>query len=206
MPPSSRGCTREDSVGFRIVDVIEALTEVQAAPMFGTDQPRVSDIVRGSLQQFPADCLMRFITVRGSDVEIAVRPDQRAPGAGHLRVFGGGRRESATRPRDLATTQTSSNVIPNVRLGASGRLPERPRRVRRGIGKTPVVTVKSPGQASQARGRGFESRPPLSRRQRKRPFALVSTDVERLEGGAPRHAGRPAERRRLSGAEVHLPQ
>lgn len=75
----------------RIVDLIEArgLTQVQAAAILGTDQPRVSDIVRGSLQQFTADRLMRFITALGSDVEIAVHPSRRASGAGHLRVIGG---------------------------------------------------------------------------------------------------------------------
>ncbi|MGO8968376.1 MAG: helix-turn-helix domain-containing protein [Myxococcaceae bacterium] len=74
----------------RIVDLIEArgLTQVQAAAILGTDQPRVSDIVRGSLQQFTADRLMRFITALGSDVEIAVHPGRRARGAGHLRVVG----------------------------------------------------------------------------------------------------------------------
>lgn len=75
----------------RIVDLIEArgLTQVQAAAILGTDQPRVSDIVRGSLQQFTADRLMRFITALDSDVEIAVHPGRRAREAGHLRVVGG---------------------------------------------------------------------------------------------------------------------
>jgi len=62
-------------LALRIVDLIEAraLTQVQAA-ILGTDHPRVSDIVPGSLQQFTFDRLMRSITTLGSDVEIAGHP------------------------------------------------------------------------------------------------------------------------------------
>lgn len=55
----------------------------------GTAPPRGSDSVLGSMQQFTADRMMRFITALGSDVEIAVHPGRRASGAGHLRAVVG---------------------------------------------------------------------------------------------------------------------
>jgi predicted XRE-type DNA-binding protein len=72
----------------RIADLIEArgLTQVQAASLLGTDQPKVSAIVRGSLEQFTTDRLIRFITALGSDVDITVHTSNRSRGAGRLRV------------------------------------------------------------------------------------------------------------------------
>ena len=46
------------------------LTQVQAAKVLGLRQPKVSDLLRGRLDGFSTDRLLRFITRLGYDVHI----------------------------------------------------------------------------------------------------------------------------------------
>jgi predicted XRE-type DNA-binding protein len=46
------------------------LTTVQAAELLGTTQPKVSAVVRGQLSDVSMDCLFRFLTVLGMDVQV----------------------------------------------------------------------------------------------------------------------------------------
>lgn len=56
----------------RIVDE-RRLTQAQAAEILGTNQPTVSDLMRGKLHKFSLERLIGFLTALGQDVEISVR-------------------------------------------------------------------------------------------------------------------------------------
>jgi predicted XRE-type DNA-binding protein len=62
----------------------EELTQTEAAERLGTDQAKVSAIVRGRLEQFSTERLLQYAQMIGYDVEI--RFSRRHAGAGHLRV------------------------------------------------------------------------------------------------------------------------
>jgi len=50
------------------------LTQVQAASILGTTQPKVSDLMRGNLGSFTIDRLIRYLTALNMDVRIEVTP------------------------------------------------------------------------------------------------------------------------------------
>jgi predicted XRE-type DNA-binding protein len=52
----------------------QRLTQAQAAEILGTNQPTVSDLMRGKLSKFSLSRLIGFMTALGQDVEISVRP------------------------------------------------------------------------------------------------------------------------------------
>ena len=60
----------------RICSLIESkkLTQVQAARRLGVDQPKVSALMSGRLDQFSTDRLFRFINRLDQDVLIVIRP------------------------------------------------------------------------------------------------------------------------------------
>ena len=62
----------------------EDLTQTQAAERLGTDQAKVSAIIRGRLEQFSTERLLQYAQMIGYDVEI--RFSRRHTGAGHLRI------------------------------------------------------------------------------------------------------------------------
>ncbi len=53
------------------------LTQAQAAKIMGTDQPRISSLLRGRLDLFSVEMLMHFLNTLGQDVEIVVKPKPR---------------------------------------------------------------------------------------------------------------------------------
>ena len=61
---------------MRICDFLaeRKLTQVKAAALLGIDQPKVSALMRGKLDGFSIDRLLRFLNVLGHDVEIVIRP------------------------------------------------------------------------------------------------------------------------------------
>jgi len=63
----------------RIIDVIESrkLTQVEAAKLLGVDQPKVSLIYRGRLDDFSIERLMRFLNALGHDLRITVEAKAR---------------------------------------------------------------------------------------------------------------------------------
>jgi len=63
----------------RIIDIIQEqkLTQVAAAKLLGVDQPKVSLIFRGQLDQFSIERLMRFVNALGHDLRITVEPAAR---------------------------------------------------------------------------------------------------------------------------------
>lgn len=53
------------------------LTQAQAALLFGTSQPKVSDLLRGKLEGFSTDRLFRFLNALDCDIEIVIKPQKR---------------------------------------------------------------------------------------------------------------------------------
>jgi predicted XRE-type DNA-binding protein len=64
------------------------LTQVAAAKIMGVDQPKVSALLNGRLENFSSDRLMRFLTLLGQDVEIVIRAKRSARGHGQILVRG----------------------------------------------------------------------------------------------------------------------
>lgn len=68
----------------RIIDIIQErkLTQVAAAKVLGVDQPKISLIFRGQLDQFSLERLMRFLNALGHDLRITVdaKPRRRRRG------------------------------------------------------------------------------------------------------------------------------
>lgn len=66
-------------LAHRISQVIRErkYSQVEAAAMLGVTQPKVSDIVRGKLEGFTLDRLLKFLVRLGQEVEISVRPAKR---------------------------------------------------------------------------------------------------------------------------------
>ena len=64
----------------RIAAVLEQkrLTQVQAAKLLGIDQPKVSKLRRGQLQEFSTERLFRFLTALDQDVEIVIKRKPRS--------------------------------------------------------------------------------------------------------------------------------
>jgi len=62
----------------------ERLTQTEAAERLGTDQAKVSAIVRGRLDQFSTERLLQYAQRIGYDVEICL--NRRHVGAGRLRI------------------------------------------------------------------------------------------------------------------------
>jgi predicted XRE-type DNA-binding protein len=63
-------------LAIRISQLIAAqkLTQKKAAAVLGIDQPKVSALLRGKLDGFSTERLLRFINRLGQDVEISIRP------------------------------------------------------------------------------------------------------------------------------------
>src|SRR5262249_47168497 len=60
----------------RIRELIEErnLTQVRAAELLGLDQPKVSALVRGRVDGYSIDRLLRFLTSLGQRIEITIGP------------------------------------------------------------------------------------------------------------------------------------
>jgi predicted XRE-type DNA-binding protein len=74
-----------------IEDVIKRrrLTQAKAAALMGVDQPKVSALINGRLDNFSSDRLMRLLTRLGQDVEIRILATPPRRGQGRIRVLGG---------------------------------------------------------------------------------------------------------------------
>ena len=63
------------------------LTQAEAGKLLGLRQPKVSDLLRGRLDGFSTDRLLRFITLLGYDVQIRLSKAS-AHTQGHMEVMG----------------------------------------------------------------------------------------------------------------------
>jgi predicted XRE-type DNA-binding protein len=63
------------------------LKQVEAARLFGVQQPDVSKMLSGDFRQFSMERLLRFLVALGQDVEIVVKPHEaQASRAATLRI------------------------------------------------------------------------------------------------------------------------
>jgi predicted XRE-type DNA-binding protein len=87
LPDADEALAKAD-LARQIARIIERRdwTQAQAAQVLGLDQPRVSNLVRGRLEGFSTDRLLRFLNLLGQDIEIAVRPTTAAHPHAGLRV------------------------------------------------------------------------------------------------------------------------
>jgi predicted XRE-type DNA-binding protein len=71
----------------RLVDILgeERLTAMRAAEILGTDEPTVSDLMRGKMSRFSLERLIAFLNALDRDVELTVR--RRPPGSGRASRF-----------------------------------------------------------------------------------------------------------------------
>ncbi|HWK88569.1 MAG TPA: helix-turn-helix transcriptional regulator [Longimicrobium sp.] len=85
----------------QIAQAIEqrGLTQAAAAELLGTQQPVVSDLVRGRLEKFSMERLFAFLNRLGHDVEIAVRPKPRGRARAETVVRQAVRARPPARPR-----------------------------------------------------------------------------------------------------------
>ncbi len=60
----------------RVCDIVRErkLTQAQAAKVLGTNQPTVSDLMRGKFNKFSLERLIGFMMALGHNVEISVTP------------------------------------------------------------------------------------------------------------------------------------
>jgi predicted XRE-type DNA-binding protein len=72
----------------RIREIVRGrrLTQVSAAAVMGIDQPKVSALLSGRLQNISSERLMRLLTWLGQDVEIVVKSKPRRRQHGRIRV------------------------------------------------------------------------------------------------------------------------
>jgi len=63
----------------QVINVMESngLTQKDAAKLFGVTQPRVSDLVRGKIDLFSIDMLVRMLASAGVRVSVTVEPATR---------------------------------------------------------------------------------------------------------------------------------
>jgi predicted XRE-type DNA-binding protein len=73
----------------QISNVIEqrGLTQVEAAEVLGTTQPKVSDLLRGRLSGFSMERLIRYLNALNRDVQIVVRRTPRGRKHGNVSVI-----------------------------------------------------------------------------------------------------------------------
>jgi len=62
------------------------LAQAEAARRLGVDQPKVSALIRGRLQGFSIDRLLRFLVALDRDIEIVVKPKRRGLSTGRVKV------------------------------------------------------------------------------------------------------------------------
>ena len=90
--PNAEELNAKAQIAYRICGILEErkLTQQAAAELLGTDQPRVSALLRGRLEGFSSDRLFRFLNALDQDIEIVIRrakkKSSRAPGIRVLAV------------------------------------------------------------------------------------------------------------------------
>lgn len=73
--PDAEELNAKAQIAYRICDLLQErkLTQKAAAELLGTDQPRVSALLRGKLEGFSSDRLFRFLNALDQDIEIVIR-------------------------------------------------------------------------------------------------------------------------------------
>lgn len=73
--PDAEELNAKAQIAYRICGILEErkLTQQEAAELLGTDQPKVSALLRGKLEGFSSDRLFRFLNALDQEVEIVIR-------------------------------------------------------------------------------------------------------------------------------------
>lgn len=76
------------NLAHRICQVVKARkwTQTKAAGVLGVNQPKVSDLMRGRLDGFTVDRLLRFLNRLDQDVEISIRDSKKSGKPARTRV------------------------------------------------------------------------------------------------------------------------
>jgi predicted XRE-type DNA-binding protein len=61
-----------------------SLTQVKAAKLLGVSQPDLSHLLRGDVDDYSAERLMKMLTVFEQDIEIVMKPHRRAGKPGRI--------------------------------------------------------------------------------------------------------------------------
>lgn len=87
--PDAEEYQAKANLALRIVEIIQTrrLSQTKAAQILGVDQPKISALMRGKLDGFSIERLIRFLNTLGRDVEILVRPKPEGAKDAHLRVL-----------------------------------------------------------------------------------------------------------------------
>ncbi len=96
---------------------MRGLTQKQAGALLGISQPNVSTLLKGKLNGFSTDRLLRFLTLLGSDVKISVsRPDFRK--VGRVSVSPARRVVHPAAREAKVETSYGGNAKPNLKRGS----------------------------------------------------------------------------------------
>ena len=76
--PNAQEHLAKANLAHSIIHLIKAaqLSQKEAAERLGVDQPKISALIRGKLQDFSIERLMRFATALDQDVVITIRDPQ----------------------------------------------------------------------------------------------------------------------------------
>lgn len=78
--PNSEELLAKATLALKISDIIKGrhLSQVEAAKVLGTTQPKVSNLLNGRLQGFSMERLLRFLNALDRDVQIIVKRRSRS--------------------------------------------------------------------------------------------------------------------------------
>ena len=87
--PDAEGLNVQAQIAYRICELIQKrnLTLQEAACILGTDQPRVSALLRGRLEGFSSDRLFRFLNALDQEIEIVIRQTRKRSQPAGIRVL-----------------------------------------------------------------------------------------------------------------------
>ena len=88
--PDAEGLQAKAALAHQIASILahRRLTQVEAAQILGTRQPKVSALLAGRLDGFSIERLIRFLNALGQDVQIIVSPKPPSRKHADLRVTG----------------------------------------------------------------------------------------------------------------------
>ena len=86
--PDAQGLEAKAALANEIAEVVtdRHLTQVEAAMILGTGQPKVSELLSGRLDGFSIERLIRYLNALDRDVQIVVSPKPRKRERAALRV------------------------------------------------------------------------------------------------------------------------
>ena len=87
--PDAQELNVKAQMAYRICELIQKhkLTQREAASILGTDQPRVSALLRGRLEGFSSDRLFRFLNALDQEIEIVIRQSRKRSQPAGIRVL-----------------------------------------------------------------------------------------------------------------------